>query len=227
MTTTDAAPTTVAADLLATRPTRWGAWMLTLSPLGFVAVVASTASTLIGSGIGLFTEITRAQMDAIAFGWAVQNILYSLAILVGIAGTILLAGSLARRGDARVPGWASVTTAVASGVVLLPYAPLRIAAAGFAEPTLGQNPLYSFWDTAFYVSWYLMLASLLLLCVTQWLATSHRTSAIVVGALTVVVTICFAAGLELPPFVVSFLWCALGIVWLRALRRRRKTAATA
>ena len=113
-----------------------------------------------------------------------------------------------------------MATATASVVTLLPYAPLRIAAAGFSEGTLGQNALYALWEIPFDVSRYLMLASLALLCVSRWLATSHRASAVVIGALTLVVAICYAAGLELPPFIASLLWCALGIVWLRAVRRR-------
>ena len=230
MTRTDAAtaPSTTPAALPRTAVARWGAWLLTLSPAYFALVVASAVASFAASGVGSFDTITRAQMDALGVGWALENTLYALALILGTLGTVLLAWSLTRRGGPHVAwSWAAAALGAVAIGLLIPYAPLRIAAAGFTEPTLGQNPLYGVWEVPYAVSWYLVLGALVLLCAAQFLGTRHRASSVVLGVLALGVILCFAVQVELPPFVVALLWCPLGIVWVRAQRRAaRATVGT-
>lgn len=221
----DAAPPR-AVSLPATTATRWGAWLLAVSPVFFVLVVVTNLGTFAAADIGLFDDITRAQMDALGFGWVLASTLFPLAFIIGSVGIALLAGSLGRRVPAtRVWAWGSVGAAAVAILLFLPYAPLRIAAMGFTEARLGDNALYTAWDTAGYIATDAAIAAVVLLCIALFVGTPHRTAALVLGILSIVLLIAAVAGLPVPPFAISFLWCALGIVWLRRSSRSRRAAS--
>ena len=89
------------AQTLDSRSSRVGGWLLSLSLVGFVVVVVVNIVAFTsagGSGIGLFADITRAQMDALGGVWALQVILVRLAILVGDVGLLLVARAPRRGG---------------------------------------------------------------------------------------------------------------------------------
>ncbi len=203
-----------------TTATRWGAWLLAVSPAFFVLVVVTNVATFASAGIGRFEDITREQMNALGLGWALANTLFPLAFVLGSTGLALLAGTLARRVRvARIWAWGAFAAAIATIALFLPYAPLRIAAAGFREARLGDNVLYTVWDPAGYIATDAAILAIVLLSVALFVGTPHRTAALVIGILGIVLLIAAVLMLPLPPFVISFLWCALGIVWLRRARR--------
>ena len=74
---------------------RTPAWLLALSPLGFVAVVALGAATFVGSGIDDTAFMTPAQMADIRVAWLAFWPVYAAAVSVGAVGLILLGRSLA------------------------------------------------------------------------------------------------------------------------------------
>ncbi len=204
-----------------TRGARWGGWLLALSPLSFVLVIIVNAfvfATTIGAGT--FADITREQMNALGVSWALVNIMFPLAVVAGSAGALLVARSLVKSAG-RVFAWASIGASILVVVGFVPYAPFRIAAMGFTEPTLGENPYYTAWDLPYTVAFALAPVATALLCAALYASGIRRTAAVVIGALSVVVFVCFAIQLPLPPFVIAFLWCALGIAWLRAPRQGR------
>lgn len=223
MTATDAspAPARSAARLPATKAARAGAWMLAVSPAYFVLVVVANVGVLAANRIGLFEDITRAQMDALGFGWVLVNAFYPLAFILGGIGVALAAASLATKGISRPWSWSALIAALVAAALYLPYAPLRIAAMGFTEDRLGDNALYTFWDPMAYAGNCVVIAATVLLCVALFTGTVRRRAALVIGSLTLVYLIAALAQLPLPPFVISFLWCALGIVWLRGIRTKR------
>ena len=223
MTTTDAPVFAgrTAAHLPRTRGARWGAWLLAVSPAYFVLFIATSLGVLAANAIPPFNEITREQMDAIRLGWIVISILFPLAFILGTIGVVLLAAALARLGGApRVWAWVAVVVGAVSIALFLPYAAFRIAAMGFTEQRLGDNEWYSFWEPAGYVGNHAALAALALLCVALFVGARIRTASLIIGALAVAFLIAGIAQLLLPPFIISFLWCALGVVWLRSIRRR-------
>jgi hypothetical protein len=83
---------------------RTPAWLLALSPLGFVAVVAFGAATFVGSGIDDTAFMTPAQLADIRVAWLAFWPVYAAAVSVGAVGLILLgrglAGGLAKAAQA-------------------------------------------------------------------------------------------------------------------------------
>ncbi|GAA2972526.1 hypothetical protein JOD63_000121 [Microbacterium terrae] len=192
--------------------------MLAVSPLYFVLLVVTNVGVLASNGIGMFEDITRAQMDALGFGWVLVSTFYPLAFILGGVGVILCAVSLTGLPGARGWSWSAATAAALAVVLHLPIAPLRIAAMGFTEDRLGDNAAYVLWDPVGYIANYIIIASTILLCVAVFVGTAHKRAGMVIGGLTAVYLVAGLAQLPLPPFVISFLWAALGIVWLRGIR---------
>lgn len=199
---------------------RWGAWLMVLSPLYFVAVVVANVATLTSAKIGPYAEITRSQMDVLGAGWVLLNVMFPLAVVAGTVGCALAALALVRTHGAGT-AWAraAVASAALSVLGMAPYAPFRIAAMGFTEPTLGDNGLFSVWDMAGMFAFGLAIVAVALLCAAMYFSGVRRTPALVVGVLAVVCGIATLAMVPLPPFIISFLWLALGIIWLRGIRR--------
>ncbi|MET0735237.1 MAG: hypothetical protein ABWY55_06305 [Microbacterium sp.] len=222
MTATDApaVATPSAAPLPSTTAARWGAWMLAVSPAYFVLVVITNISVLAANDIPPFVDITREQMDRISTGWILLSVLYCVAFILGGIGVALLGTALARGRISRWWAWAATVVAIGSVVLYLPYAPFRIAAMAFTEDRLGDNRWYTFWEPMSYLGMDLAITATAFLCAALFAGTVRRRTGLVVGVIAVVYLVA-AIALPMPPFVISFLWCALGIVWLRSIRTGR------
>jgi hypothetical protein len=191
---------------------RTPAWLLTLSPLGFVVVVAAGAATFVASGIDDTARMTPAQMADIRTAWMLFWPVYAAAVGVGAAGLILLGRAL--------PGGLAKATQVAAGlsvVSILGNVVLNWSMLGFDQPELGRHPGY---DTSIFLSilaiWLGAVGAGLAGLALRRAGILRRTGIVVaiVAAVHVVVEATLTQG-AIPPFVVSFLWLALGIGLLR------------
>lgn len=114
------------------RGRRAGAWLLALSPVGFVLVVGAGALTFAGSGVDDFDLITPEQMAGIRAGWILYWLVYAGTVLVGAAG-IWLVG---RWQGAR----SAMVAAALSAVAVLGLLVSRELVVGFTQPRLVEAP---------------------------------------------------------------------------------------
>lgn len=189
-------------------------WLLTLSPLAFVAVIVSYASTFAAAGIGLFTQITPQQMSGIAVGWVGSQVVFLLAIGMGSTGMFLLGGSLSLTSSSRW-GRAVQTLAALALILSAAGAASNSALVNFTDARLGDNALYQ-----------LTLACGLGASVASAGAVIGAGLGLVVGRMRRGLGGVLAAGglvllaasltnLAVPPFTIALLWMALGISVLR------------
>ena len=191
---------------------RTPAWLLALSPLGFVAVVALGAATFVGSGIDDTAFMTPGQMADIRVAWLAFWPVYAAAVSVGAVGLILLGRTLA----AGLAKAAQVAAGLSIAAVLGNLA-LNWSMVGFDRSRLGEHPAY---DTSIFLSllaiWLGALGAGLAGLALRRAGILPRTGLVVaiVAAVLIVVDTAVTQG-AMPPFTVSFLWLALGIGLLR------------
>lgn len=201
---------------------RVGGWMLALSPLGFVAVIATMAGVF-SDHRGLFVDLTRAEMDRIGAGWMISQSVVALAAAVIAVGAALIGLALARR--ATVGRWASwgVIVLGALGVVgIVPELLLAARQQQFATPALGEDPAWTLGAALLPFTFGAAILQLVLLCTALWLSRARRTTGLVVGVLALVTLIAVAFAADyVPPFIAALLACPIGISWLRGPRPAR------
>lgn len=196
---------------------RTPAWLLALSPLGFVAVVALGAATFVGSGIDDTAFMTPAQMADIRVAWLAFWPVYAAAVSIGAVGLILLGRTLAGGPGAAGLARAAQVTAGLSIAAVLGNVILNWSMVGFDRQRLGEHPAY---DTSIFLSmlaiWLGALAAGLAGLALRRAGILPRTGLVVaiVAAVLIVVDTTLTQG-AIPPFTVSFLWLALGIGLLR------------
>lgn len=198
---------------------RVGGWLLALSPLGFVVVVASMAGIFASAGIGAFAEITRAQMDALGAGWAIAQALVALAESIVCLGAMLVAWTFVRTQGAGRTLAGAVLGSGAAVIVLVGLGLWNgIAVASFTTPTLGEDPRWT-GGVPLVLSFGLAVLQLVLLAALLWVSRARRVTGLVLGILGLVVLGVVVAAVDfVPPFVLALLACPMGISWLRGGR---------
>lgn len=201
---------------------RTGGWMMALSPLGYVALIATMAGVFAGTiGANTFADITRAQMDRIGFAWVLVHLMTALAGVIPLIGAGLLALALLRIGirAGRWAAWAVLLLTVVNVLTPIPDIAGSVAQLGFTAPTLGEDPSWSTSTVLLPLTFGACFLQLLILCVALWLSGTRRTTGLVMGVICVValLVVAFAAPF-VPPFAVALVACPLGISWLRGLR---------
>lgn len=197
-----------------------GGWLLAVSLLYFILLIVVNVWAFLAHGIGLFAEITRTQMDAIAVNWALMNVIVTLTSLAGALGVALIANNL-RTSAARRWAEASIALAGLSALAAVVSLVLRLVAMGFTGARLGDDPAYLLSEQVVNrIGWFASLLAIGLLCIALASSGVRRITGIVVGcASAVVVLLSLFAYDFLPPFLVGLLWTPVGITWLIGLRR--------
>lgn len=189
-------------------------WLLALSPLGFVAVVAAGVATFPATGVDDTALMPPDKMDDIRVAWLLFWPIYAAAVIVGAVGLVLLARRLR-------PSALATATTVAAGLSvasILGNLVLNWTMTGFDQPRMGEHPLY---DASIFLSllaiWFGAVAAGLAGLALRAEGRLRRTGLVVaiLAAVLIVVDTTLTQGL-IPPFVVSFLWLALGVGLLRA-----------
>jgi hypothetical protein len=208
------------------RSLRLPAWMLALSLLPFIAVVASGLIGFIGKlPVGMrFDEITPQIMAVIQTPWILINLFIGIAVLNGtLAGSII--AYAARRTPAR-PWMISVIIANFLAVTFTIIGMiLRLFVIHFNEATLGDTSIFKFASTVGYIGNPLIFLATLLLCVGLAVSGMLRKTGMVVGAISSLLFVLSyfpAVSNSVPPFIIAFLWMPIGIGLL--LKERRTTS---
>ncbi len=202
------------------RRARPGAWLLALSPLPFVAWLVAVVTVMSGPGVTESADLTREQMASIRGGWSLIWPLYAVAVIVGCAGTALLNRTLLGTPGHR---WA-VLSQVACGistVAILANLVLSEVAGGFTEARLGLNGAFDAALVASYAAIWAAAAAVLLTGVALRAGGVLRRTGPVVAVVAGVFLLLDVLTRGFPPFVVAFLWLAVGV----ALLRRRVASA--
>lgn len=207
---------------------RTGAWILALSPLSYLAVIAASIPLvpLLIPGMGLLSELTRAEADAAGWVWVVLQITTLVPIVIPV-GLILVASSL----RARTRLWA-IATLVLSALAIIGAVvgvALQIAALGFTDPTIGTDGRYLV-GTTLVSDIALVLTATICLCVALRRAGILGASAWVIAGIAAAALVYDLAswplGLVFPPGVVTFIvWLPLGILLLSARTRPKEASA--
>lgn len=190
-------------------------WLLALSPLGFVAVIATGAATFVSAGIDEISQLSPADMAEIRVGFVGYAVVYAAALALGGTGLWLLDRSL-RDTPGRRAATAARAVLVLLGAVLVAHVVLAGALTGFTEPRLelaalaGPNELLSklaVWTAG---------AATALTAFALRSAGRLRRTGLVVGVLgAAYVAVDVVLGGAFPPFVVAFGWLAIGVGLLR------------
>jgi hypothetical protein len=186
------------------------AWLLALSPLGFAAWLVAVVATMSGSGVTDSADLTPDQMDGIRVGWALMWPVYAFAVLLGLAGLLLLnrllSGPLATASQALV---------AVSGAAILANLVLSEVAAGFGEARLGDNAAYEASLVASYASIWAATVATVLTAVALRASGLLRRAGLVVAILAGALLALDVATRGLPPFMVALFWVVLGVGLLR------------
>ncbi|WP_298130805.1 hypothetical protein [Micropruina sp.] len=211
-------------DVIGPHPSgKVGGWLLALSPLYFVILIAVNVWAFSANRIGLFVDITREQMDAIILNWVLANAIVTLTWLAGALGVVLISRVLLS-GAARRWAALSVGVTVAAALAYLVSLVLRLTAVGFTGSRLGDDPSYALSEQIVNrVGWFGALIGVGLLCVALAVSRTRRVTGIVVGSASAVVLLLSVLAYDLtPPFLFGLLWTPIGITWLTGLRRTRR-----
>ena len=202
---------------------RTGGWMMALSPLGYVVLIATMAGVFAGTiGANTFADMTRAQMDRIGFAWVLVHLITALAGVIPLIGAGLLALTLLRAGirAGRWAAWATLFLTVVNILTPIPDIAGSVAQLGFTAPTLGEDPSWNAGASLLPLTFGLCFLQLLMLCVALWRSGTRSTIGLVMGVICLVVLLVVAlAAPFVPPFAVALIACPIGISWLRGLRR--------
>ena len=213
-------------------PLRLPAWLLALSPLGYVAAIglAFPIVLILMPGLVLLDDITRTQMDHFATGWVLLNVAQLLSG-VGVVGLLLVGLRITGRG--RPWGLAAVVLAGLALVGLVVGVGLRIAATGFTSDRLADDGRYAV-GTWLAASMVLPMLSTVLLCIALRLSGRLRISALIIAGIAALLAILdlvsYSIALVFPPVLATVVtWLPIGILLLRRPRgeRRRVGAAEA
>lgn len=219
MTTTTTAPTTEYAIDPRSGSSRLGGWLLTLSPIWYVGLIATMLLGFLPHGIPEFELITRAQMDVIRGAWITHAVVLGVATATAPAGAVLVVRCL-RAGRARPFALAAIVAAALSIALAAINTTLRIIASGFTTPALGDDAAYRLGEgVVYFASFALAVLAVALTAAVFVVSGARRRTGIVVGAIGfVVLVLAIIAPAIVPPFVVGLLAMPLGIAWLRGLR---------
>lgn len=186
--------------------------ILILSPLAFAVVVITLLTASSGSGAEDAADITPAIMAEIGPSWIGLWIIFALAVTFGSTGMFLLFRSrpaaLAR---------AAVAATVLSVVCTVVQAGLKISLVDFSADRLGSMTQYNVALEVSLVSFWLGFAAVV--CGGLALRRSGelpRTGLVVAVVAALLGIVDIAGHGVVPPFVLSFLWLAIGIGVLKA-----------
>lgn len=201
---------------------RAGGWLMALSPLGYIVLIATMAGVFAGTiGANTFADITRAQMDRIGIAWVLVHLMTAAAGIVPLLGAGLVALALLRAGirAGRWAAWAVLILAAVNTLAPIPDISGSVRQLAFTTPTLGEDPSWNAGAVLLPLTFGACFVQLLLLCVALWLSGVRRATGLVMGVICVValLVVAFAAPF-VPPFAVALVACPLGISWLRGLR---------
>lgn len=194
--------------------------ILISSPVAFVLVVAVTMAIVTTAGLASLADITPAEFSGGLWAIVARGATYVVAVAWGATGTVLLtrrltAGETAARTLALATALAAALSVLAAvGQVVIP-----LMALGFQEARFG--------DTRF--SDWLLISSILAIwfaiVATGLAAWTVRRRGVRPGAMLVITVICgvylvadIATRGGFPPFVIAFVWLAMGLL-LRDSRR--------
>jgi hypothetical protein len=205
------------------------AWMLSLSLLPFVAVVATGLIGFMGRlPVGLrFTEITPDIMAMIQTPWVLVNLFVAIAMTNGAAGAAMIAYAARRTREGRWMIGAVGLHGLAVAIAIIGTL-LRLSVTTFDEATLGANRSYQWAMTLGYLGTPVLYLATLVLCVGLIASGILRRIGIVVGAISgLLFVVAYVPGVSdgMPPFTIALLWMPIGIGLL--LRERRSMAAQA
>jgi hypothetical protein len=186
------------------------AWLLTLSPVAFIVWLVAVVATMSGTGVEQAADLTAGQMDSIRLGWLVEWPLYAIAVLVGAVGMARLNQAVRSRFST-----ASQVAVAVSAAAILAQMILSEVAVGFTEARLGDNGAYQAAMVASYTSIWAAAVAIVLTGIGLRTSVLLRRTGLVVAIVAAVFL-----GLDLltrafPPFVVAFLWLAIGVGLLR------------
>jgi hypothetical protein len=184
------------------------AWLLALSPLGFVVLIVAGSAMI---PPGLFDEITPAALATFGGGWIAFHALLVLAIAWGCAGVALVGAALRR------PLGTAAAAAAALAVLLeIGCAVVRSTMVTSTAPTLGQDGRAG---TALLLSllavWVAYVATALCGLALRASGTLRRTGLIVAVLAVALLAVDIPTSGSIPPFAAALLWTTLGIGLLR------------
>jgi hypothetical protein len=184
---------------------------LALAPVPFVVLVVTVLTTSAASGVADIADLTPAMMAGIRPQWIGLWIVYSIALIFGSIGMYRvfrpLPGLLART----VPA-----ATVLSVVCILASSALYLSLTGFSADRLGSLTRYDVALEVNLVSFWLAWVALVCGGIALRRIGVLGRSGLVIAVLAAVLGILDVAGHgAVPPFVVSFLWLALGISLLK------------
>jgi hypothetical protein len=205
---------------------RLPAWMLALSLLPFIAVVASGLIGFIGNlPVGMrFDKITPPIMAAIQTPWILINLFIGVAVLNGtLAGIIIAYATREKQARPWMIG-AIIVNSLALTIAIINML-LRMSVINFNEATLGDSSIFKFASTLGYIGNPLIFLATLLLCVGLAVSGMLRKTGMVIGAISSLLFILAyvpAVSDSMPPFIIAFLWMPIGIALL--LKERHATS---
>lgn len=186
--------------------------ILALSPLGFAVLVVTLLTAVSNSGVDDSAYITPAIMADIRTQWIGLWIVSPLALIFGSTGMYLLFRS---RPAALARG--AVVATVLSMACAIVNAGLNLSLTGFSAGRLGSMTRYDVALEVNLVSFWLGWVALICGGIALRRGGELRRTGLVVAILAALLGIVDVAGHgAIPPFVLSFLWLALGIGLLRS-----------
>lgn len=195
---------------------RLGGWILALSPLLFALVIVPLWVPIwSGTDARLLDEFTPEHLGTVAGFWIAYHLAWPLVFATGAFAVIRLAGAVEgerSRGLVRAVTVASVLSVLA-GVAL---AAIRIPMLGHDGAVLADHALFGMTDLlSLSTVWFAILAVGLLGAALFVTGTLRRTGAVVAVVCLPYLLLDIVTWGGGPPFVLAFLWLAIGVAWLR------------
>lgn len=191
---------------LSSTATRRTAWMLALSPLAFVVLVA----TVLAIDSGPMSELSAARLANIAGMWIAYHVVYLVAVVWGAWCLVRLDRTLSGPLP-RISGVFAVL-GVLAGVAL---AVVRIAMLGAGSGRIGDLGTFPVASVLSMLAvWCVAVATVLTAVALSTEGMLRRTGLVVavLGGLYVVADVVSGGGF--PPFTVALLWLAVGVALL-------------
>lgn len=206
---------TIASDVR--RTSRTG-WLLALSPIPFALVVPMFLVTVTASGVPDSSQVTPEIMASIRPQWIALWVVYFAAVAFGAYAVGRLAREVGHTGGVftRRVALGSRVGAALSFVSITANLVLYLSLIGFDEPRLELSSTYELAYQLSLVSIWFGWLALIFAGMALWSSGLLRRAGLVVATLAGllgVVDVTTQGGI--PPFVISFLWLAVGVGLLR------------
>ena len=188
------------------------AWVLALSPLGFVVLIVGGSLTI---PPGLFDEITPTALATFRGGWVLFHVLLVLAVALGCGGVALVGAALRGPGN-RALATSAVAVAALAVALEVGCAAVRVSLVTSTAPTLGQDGRYGPALTLSLLAvWAAYVATGLCGLALRASGTLRRTGLVVAVLAGLLLVVDIATAGSIPPFALALLWTTLGIGLLR------------